>query len=123
MYRSCVGCVHHSSSTQRAKMPGYLTQDLIWLSVCLYAHIAECNHDHKSRQMLLEFHDFIKRQAKELHGPTADPNSVSQPCPASDNIADSIALEWPMKRVNRTCLLTAFQDTRSLKQGTAFEFV
>jgi hypothetical protein len=108
----------HSQSTDDGRsipdVPGYLTQDLIWLSVCLYAHIVECNHDQKARQMLLAFHNFIRCPTKECQGPTAGPNGDTQPCPASDNMAESTALEWPMKDVSRICLLTAYLQTRSV---------
>jgi AAA domain, putative AbiEii toxin, Type IV TA system len=90
------------------ELPSYLTQDLIWLSVCLYAHIAECNHDLKTKRELNDFKDFIKRQGKILQAATVIQNDDSQPCPESDNAAESAGLEWPIKNINRICLLTAF---------------
>ena len=89
-------------------LPRYLTQDLIWLSVCLYAHITECNHDQNALKMLQEFQEFIKHQAKGIHEPISDSNGDSQPYPESDNIAEAVALEWPIKDVNCSCLLTSF---------------
>jgi hypothetical protein len=44
------------------ELPSYLTQDLIWLCVCLYIHIANCNHDHETEQKLKVFQRFIRDQ-------------------------------------------------------------
>jgi hypothetical protein len=44
------------------ELPSYLTQDLIWLCVCLYIHIAKCNHDHETEQKLKVFQRFIRDQ-------------------------------------------------------------
>jgi hypothetical protein len=89
-------------------LPKHLTQDLIWLSVCLYTHIAECNYDTKTKEELKVFQEFIKRQGDVLREPAVIQTGDSQPCPESDNAAESVALEWPIKDVNRSCLLTAF---------------
>ena len=90
------------------ELPSYLTQDLIWLSVCLYTHIAECNHDTKTKEELKVFQEFIKRQEVVPQAPAVIQAGDSQPCPESDNTAESAALEWPIKEVDRSCLLTAF---------------
>jgi hypothetical protein len=89
-------------------LPSYLTQDIIWLSVCLYTHIAECNHDTKTKEELKGFQEFIKRQGDGLQAPAVIQAGDSQPCPESDNTAESDALEWPIKDDDRSCLLTAF---------------
>jgi len=90
------------------ELPSYLTQDLIWLSVCLYTHIAECNHDTKTKKELKVFQEFIKRQGVVPQAHAVIQGGDSQPCPESDNTAESAALEWPIKDDNRSCLLTAF---------------
>jgi hypothetical protein len=90
------------------ELPSYLTQDLIWLSVCLYTHIAECNHDTITKKELKVFQEFIKRQGVVPQAPAVVQAGDSQPCPESDNTAESAALEWPIKEVDRSCLLTAF---------------
>jgi len=90
------------------ELPSYLTQDLIWLSVCLYTHIAECNHDTKTKEELKVFQEFIKRQEVVPQAPAVIQAGDSQPCPESDNTAESAALEWPIKEVDRSCLLTTF---------------
>jgi hypothetical protein len=90
------------------ELPSYLTQDLIWLCVCLYVHIAKCNHDQETEQKLKEFQHFIRDQGKDSKGHTGDPNDGKQPGVASENLAESAAPEWPIKDVERNCLLKAF---------------
>jgi len=95
------------------ELPSYLTQDLIWLCVCIYAHIANCNHDQETEQKLKKFQQFIRNQGKDSKGPTVDANDGMQPCVESDKPAESAAPEWPIKAVERHCLLTAFLDRTS----------
>jgi hypothetical protein len=99
-------------------LPSYLTQDLIWLCVCLYAHIANCNHDQETEQKLKEFQRFIKDQEKYFKGPTVDPNDGKQPGVESDMPAESAVSEWPIKDVQRNCLLTTFLDSTSQPEAT-----
>ena len=89
-------------------LPNYLTQDIIWLCVCIYAHIAECNHDHETEQKLKDFQQFIKEQGREPQGPHTDPNGESQPCAGSESPALFEAPVWPIKDVNRNCLLASY---------------
>ena len=89
-------------------LPSYLTQDLIWLCVCLYVHIAKCNHDQETEQKLKEFQQFIRDQGKDSKGYTGDPNDGKQPGVESENLAESAAPEWPIQDVERNCLLKAF---------------
>ena len=90
------------------ELPSYLTQDLIWLSVCLYTHIAECNHDTKTKEELKVLQEFIRRQGEVLQAPAVIQTGDSQPCSETDNTAESAAIEWPIKNVNRSCLVTVF---------------
>ena len=92
------------------ELPSYLTQDLIWLCVCLYIHIANCNHDQEAEQKLKEFQRFIKDQEKVSKGHMGDPNDGKQPGVESDKPAESAVSEWPIKDDERHCLLTAFLD-------------
>jgi hypothetical protein len=94
----------------RAKqdLPNHLTQDIVWLCVCIYAHIAECNHDHETEQKLKDFQQFIKEQGREPQGPPIDPNGYSHSCAESENPAKSGAPQWPIKDVNRNCLLASY---------------
>jgi hypothetical protein len=95
------------------ELPSYLTQDLIWLCVCLYIHIAKCNHDEETEAKLKGFQEFIRDQGKDSKGGTVDPNDGKQPCVESDKPAESAVSEWPIKDVERNCLLTAFLDSTS----------
>jgi predicted ATPase len=92
-------------------LPNYLTQDLIWLCLCIYIHIAECNHDYESEKRLKGFQQFIKYQGIEPQRPPGDPNGESQPCAESESPAESAAPEWPIKDVNRNCLLASYHLT------------
>jgi hypothetical protein len=94
-------------------LPRYLTQDLIWLCVCLYVHIAKCNHDLETEQKLKELQQFIRGQGKDSQGPTGDPNGSRQPGVESDKPAESAVSEWPIKDVENNCLLIAFLDRKS----------
>jgi hypothetical protein len=89
-------------------LPSYLTQDLIWLCVCLYVHIAKCNHDQETEKKLKEFQQFIRDQGKDSKGPTGDQNDGKQPGVESEMSAEPAISEWPIKDVERNCLLTAF---------------
>ena len=113
--KDCTGNPENTGNTQSnevavaiPELPSYLTQDLIWLSVCLYTHIAECNHDTKTKEELKVLQEFIRRQGEVLQAPVVIQTGDSQPCPETDNTAESAALEWPIKEVDRSCLLTAF---------------
>ncbi len=96
-------------------LPSHLTQDIVWLCVCIYAHIAEFNHDHETEQKLKDFQQFINEQGREPQGPPIDPNGDSQPCTESENLTKSEAPEWPFKDVNRNCLLASY--LRALKNA------
>jgi hypothetical protein len=95
------------------ELPSYLTQDLIWLCVCLYVHIAKCNHDQEAEQKLKEFQQFIRDQGKDSKGHTGDPNDGKEGGVESDKLAEYAVSEWPIKAVERDCLLTAFLDRTS----------
>jgi hypothetical protein len=96
-------------------LPSHLTQDIVWLCVSIYAHIAEFNHDHETEQKLKDFQQFINEQGREPQGPPIDPNGDSQPCTESENLTKSEAPEWPIKDVNRNCLLASY--LRALKNA------
>ena len=89
-------------------LPNHLTQDIVWLCVCIYAHIAECNHDHESEQKLRDFQKFIKEQGKISQKHIRGPNNSSQPPSASDDPPEFSHSEWPIKDINRNCLLAAY---------------
>ena len=110
--------VDYGESIQIPDLPSYLTQDLIWLCVCLYVHIAKCNHDQEAEQKLKEFQQFIRDQGSDSKGPTGDPNDGKQPCVESGDPAESAVSEWPIKDVQRNCLLTTFLDSTSQPEAT-----
>jgi hypothetical protein len=110
--------VYYGESIQIPDLPSYLTQDLIWLCVCLYVHIAKCNHDQEAEQKLKEFQQFIRDQGSDSKGPTGDPNDGKQPCVESGDPAESAVSEWPIKDVQRNCLLTTFLDSTSQPEAT-----
>ena len=107
----------HSQANEELRanqnLPSYLTQDLIWLCVCLYVHIAKCNHDQEAEQKLKEFQQFIRDQGKDSKGHTGDPNDGKEGGVESDKLAEYAVSEWPIKAVERDCLLTAFLDRTS----------
>jgi hypothetical protein len=96
-------------SIEAAHIPDYLTRDLIWLCVCIYAHVAKCNLDKESEEALNIFQRFIKGQGKEFQWSPGDPNSANPSCSESDDLSVYTAPEWPIKNVSsRNCLLKAF---------------
>lgn len=59
----------HSQANEELRanqnLPSYLTQDVIWLCVCLYVHIAKCNHDQEAEKVE-EFSRVYKRTGEGL---------------------------------------------------------
>jgi len=54
---------------EHQELPSHLTQDLIWLCVCIYAHVAKCNHDQEFINMLENYKKIYKvlwREASQL---------------------------------------------------------
>jgi hypothetical protein len=103
------GHPHANVGSQGIKeLPNYLTQDIVWLCLCIYAHVAECNHDHETEQKLRGFQQFIKEQMKISQEPTRGPNNNSLACAGSENLVESAAPEWPIKDLNRNCLLATY---------------
>ena len=95
-------------------LPSYLTQDLIWLCVCLYIHIAKCNHDEESEQALNGFKEFIGDQGKESQESPGGLNGGNLSSADSVDPLVFTAPEWPIQNVSsRNCLLTVFLDPTS----------
>ena len=96
------------------ELPSYLTQDLIWLCVCLYIHIAKCNHDEESEQALNGFKEFIGDQGKESQESPGGLNGGNLSSADSVDPLVFTAPEWPIQNVSsRNCLLTVFLDPTS----------
>ncbi len=89
-------------------LPNYLTQDIVWLCVCIYAHIAECNHDHETEHKLKDFRQFIKEQGKRSQELTRGPNNTSQLCSEFEDLAEFSPPEWPIRDVSRNCFLESY---------------
>jgi len=102
--------------------PDYFTQDLTWLCVLIFSHIASCNHDTVAKGDLYEFKNFIERQypiqdqvcqenVEVLNERNENPEESSQ-------WSDALPGPWPIPdprkcETSRNCLLTAFLDRTS----------
>jgi hypothetical protein len=96
-------------SIEEAHVPDYLTHDLIWLCVCIYSHIAKCNHDKESEQALNGFKEFIRDQGKETQESPGGLNGGNLSSAESVDPLVFTAPEWPIQNVSsRNCLLKAF---------------
>jgi hypothetical protein len=96
-------------SIEEARVSDYLTHDLIWLCVCIYAHVAKCNHDKESEEALNGFQQFIRDQGKESQGTPEGPNGDNLSSAESDDLSVYTAPEWPINNVSsRNCMLKAF---------------
>jgi hypothetical protein len=100
-----------SESGPIPQLPDYLTQDLVWLCICLYAHIAKCNHDTTVKEKLQRLQEFILHSADVFHPPG---NSA--------DAGESNVHPWPiMDATDRTCLLSRYLysiDCPELSQPT-----
>lgn len=101
---------------QASDLPDYFTQDLIWLCVLLYSHIASCNHDTDAEGDLKEFKKFIVRQYPIQDQVCQEPVGVliqSNENPQDSHGSQALPNSWPIPDPNkdathRNCLLTAF---------------
>ncbi len=101
---------------QATDLPDYFTQDLIWLCVLLYSHIASCNHDTDAEGDLKEFKKFIVRQYPIQDQVCQEPVGVliqSNENPQDSHGSQALPNSWPIPDPNkdathRNCLLTAF---------------
>jgi hypothetical protein len=101
--------VDYGESVQVSDLPSYLNQDLIWLCVCIYSHVAKCNHDKDSEEALNGFQHFIMDQGKECQGSPGGPNGDNLSFTESVDPPVFTAPEWPIQNVSsRNCLLKAF---------------
>jgi hypothetical protein len=101
--------VDNGDCVQVPDLPSYFTQDLIWLGVCLYAHIAECNHDQEAMAKLKDFQEFVRHQGRDPQEASGASRGDSQHSSESVNPAPFAAPEWPIQdAANRTCLLSSY---------------
>ncbi len=89
-------------------LPSYMTNDLIWLCTCIYAHIAKFNHDDECHNKLRKFQEFIMDQGKRPEGHQKDANVNSPPVAETSEPDGFAASEWPIKDANNQCLMTNF---------------
>lgn len=87
-----------SQSEQKTDcLPGYLTQDILWLCVCLFCHIARCNHDHQSFEKLKG----LKKWIRDVQGQS---NQQSENSHDSDDLPP-----WPIRDpADRQCLFSRY---------------
>lgn len=104
-------------SIKATDLPDYFTQDLVWLCVLIFSHIASCNHDTVVEGGLNEFKQFIENQypiqdqacqefVEVLNESNENPEESSQ-------WPEALPGPWPIPdpskcETSRKCLLTAF---------------
>jgi hypothetical protein len=110
---------NNCESIQANDLPDYFTQDLIWLCVLLYSHVASCNHDTDADSGLKEFNQFIQRQDcsqvpdQSCQAPSTVQDENNEDPQQSDLGPEVLSDPWPIPdpskvATSRTCLLTAF---------------
>jgi hypothetical protein len=110
---------NNCESIQANDLPDYFTQDLIWLCVLLYSHVASCNHDIDAESGLKEFNQFIQRQDcsqvpdHSCQAPSTVQDENNEDPQQSGLEPEVLSDPWPIPdpskvATSRTCLLTAF---------------
>jgi hypothetical protein len=109
-------------SIQSNDLPEYYTQDLIWLCVLIFSHIASCNHDTVAEGDLNKFKKFIERQCpiqdQAYQEPVQVLNESNENPEESSHGSEASPGPWPIPdprkcETSRNCLLTAFLDRTS----------
>jgi hypothetical protein len=79
-------------------LPKYITQDIIWLCVVVFAHIAKANHDEKAAAELQRFKEWIISFSTNS-GPTETATDAPEIRLSADEAASSPhhPPEWPIK--------------------------
>jgi hypothetical protein len=113
--------VNSAESIQADDLPDYLTQDLLWLCILLYIHIAGCNYDKNTENDLKELQGHIENQVtkSELESvgekvPDLAPNLVNNSMAETIDQAETIPNRWPIPLDNtssRSCLLKNFSPS------------
>ena len=113
--------VNSAESIQADDLPDYLTQDLLWLCILLYIHIAGCNYDKNTENHLKELQGHIENQVtkSELESvgeqvPDLTPNVVNNSMAETIDQAETIPNRWPIPLDNtssRSCLLKNFSPS------------
>jgi hypothetical protein len=109
-------------SIKATDLPDYFTQDLIWLCVLIFSHIASCNHDTIAEGDLNEFKQFIENQYPILDLACQEfvevLNESNENPEESSQWSEALPSPWPIPdpgkcETSRNCLLTAFLDRTS----------
>jgi len=83
---------------QPLPLPEYITQDLVWLCVVVFVHVAEANHDKDSAAKLRSFKDWIVSNFADSERPRAGPAHSgaigSVDLPGSEH---NYPPEWPLR--------------------------
>jgi len=113
--------INSAESIQADDLPDYLTQDLIWLCILLYIHIAGCNYDKNTENHLKELQGHIESQvAKSKLDPVGEqvhdlaPNVVDNSMAETIGQTETIPNPWPIPIDNtssRSCLLKNFSPS------------
>lgn len=107
----------HSTESKK-ELPPYLTQDLIWVCLTIFCHIAKANQDENIYRNLTEFRDWIrKRPALHSDSAYAQDNvtssvSATTAAPSTPSAADHWPIPDPATQGSRDCLLREFLDCR-----------
>ena len=95
--------INSAESIQADDLPDYLTQDLIWLCILLYIHIAGCNYDKNTENHLKELQGHIESQvAKSKLDPVGEqvhdlaPNVVDNSMAETIGQTETIPNPWPI---------------------------
>ena len=109
-------------SIKATDLPDCFTQDLIWLCVLIFSHIASCNHDRVAEGGLNEFKKFIERkypiQDQACREPVEVLNESNENLDEFGHGSEALPGPWPIPdpskcETSRNCLLTAFLDRTS----------
>ena len=113
--------VNSAESIQADDLPDYLTQDLLWLCILVYIHIAGCNYDKNTENDLKELQGHIENQVTKSEldpvgeqvpdlAPNIDNNSIAGPIDQPETTPNP----WPIpigKTNSRSCLLKNFSPS------------
>jgi hypothetical protein len=117
--------IKSTESIQADDLPDHLTQDLIWLCILLYIHIAGCNYDKNTENHLKELQGHIENQVtKPELDPVGEqvhdlaPNVVNNSMAETIDQAKNIPNPWPIpipkdNTSSRSCLLKNFSPSVS----------
>jgi hypothetical protein len=110
---------NNESQESPPRLPPYLNQDLVWLCVLIFAHIAKFNHDSEIAKKLDAFKDWIKN--KYVHTPSSDYQLLSTDQSDQKTLVSTPSLPisgagWPIPNPatgdSRACLLSHYLEGR-----------